>query len=79
MDLLHPAAHRTLLGAGQPLTDAVRVEVVVALQLNDQLGGFHVLKADRAFLSVEVYPFREEVFDLGLGEAFRKLGSALAE
>lgn len=52
---------------------------MIALQLDDQLGGFHVLEADRTFLSVEVYPFREELFDLGLGKALRKLGSALAE
>lgn len=79
MYLLHPAAHRTLLGAGQPLSDAVRVEVVVALQLNDQLGGFHVLEADGAFLPVEVYPLREDVLDLGIGKALGEIWLALTE
>lgn len=78
MRLLHPAAHGALLGAGQPLPDAVGVEVVVALQLDDQLGGLHVLQADRAFLPVEVYPLGKDLLDLRLGKAFLDLRPALS-
>lgn len=78
LDLLHSAAHWTLFGAGQPLTDAVRMKVVVALQLYYQIRGFHVLKADRTFLPVEVHLLRKDLLDLRLRKPLVYLRPALS-